>query len=112
MDLSALQATDKEVMQLLESLDDQEIQSLLMELHRNVQVKEDRNKYDIHLTNKVRLIDPLVLYQKKLQKGSGLSENVRRMGEEAKKKFECGTYVKVIVREFCYKIINKIIVGS
>lgn len=94
--LSSLLATDNEVLLLLQSLDDQEIANLLKQLHPNVKVKEDRNEYDLHLKNKVRLIDPPVLWNNKLMRASELSGEVRRMREAAILKFERGTYVKIL----------------
>lgn len=96
INLKTLLKTDAEVMNLLRSSDDEDLQSLLKQIHRNVKVKEDKNEYDLHRTNKVRLIDPSVLYENKLIRASKLSENIKNMGEEARNKAESGMYVKII----------------
>ncbi|QED48527.1 HD domain-containing protein [Cytobacillus dafuensis] len=96
INLNTLLGTDKEVMLLLRSSDDKDIQSLIKRIHRRVQVKEDKNEYDLHRKNKMRLIDPSVLYENKLIRASKLSAYVKSIGEEAKKKSKNGMYVKII----------------
>lgn len=59
--LDDLLGTDEEVMSLLSSTEDHEVQNLLKRIHGNVKLKEDQLDYDIHLKNKVRLIDPSVI---------------------------------------------------
>lgn len=94
--LDALLGTDEEVMNLLRSSDEQDVQSLIKQIHHNVKVKEDKREHDLHRMTKVRLIDPAVLLENKLVSASKLSENVKNMSEEAKKKAENGMYVKII----------------
>lgn len=94
--LNTLLGTDEEVMNWLRTSEDQEVQELLEQIHRDVKVKEDLKVYDIHLRKKIRLIDPSVLIEQKLIRASELSEKVKRMGEAAKRKAEAGTYVKII----------------
>ncbi|MEC0247965.1 HD domain-containing protein [Paenibacillus chitinolyticus] len=97
--LSSLLLTDQEVLSLIHATDEPDIQRLLKHLHRNVQVKEDVNDYDLHRTNKIRLIDPDVMRGNKLWKASELSENVQKWGEEARRKSERGIYVKIVSAE-------------
>lgn len=87
---------DENVIHKIKLSTDNEIQLLIKQLHPNVQVKEDRNNYDIHLKNKVRLIDPSIFNSNKLVKASSLSEKVREMGEIAYKKAFAGVFVKII----------------
>jgi HD superfamily phosphohydrolase len=94
--LNDLLGTDESIINILHSSDDQEIQSLLKKIHRNVRVKEDRNDYDLHRKNKVRLIDPSVPHENKLVRASTLSAKVKSMCEQAYKKAVNGMYVKVI----------------
>ncbi|MGX1983072.1 hypothetical protein EDD69_10861 [Thermolongibacillus altinsuensis] len=94
--LNDLLGTDENIINILHSSDDQEIQSLLKKIHRNVRVKEDRNDYDLHRKNKVRLIDPSVPHENKLVRASTLSAKVKSMCEQAYKKAVNGMYVKVI----------------
>ncbi|WP_374720807.1 HD domain-containing protein [Peribacillus tepidiphilus] len=99
INLDTLLGTDEEVMCLLKSSKDEEIQSMIKQIHRNVQVKEDKDHFDLHRKNKVRLIDPSVLYKNKVMKASALSEAVKKMNEEAKKRAMDGMYVKIISNE-------------
>ncbi len=96
INLNTLLGTDEEVMNLLHVSDDEDVKKLLSHIHRHVQVKEDIFEYDLHRKNKVRLIDPSVLYKNKRIRASKLSEDVRHINEEAKKKAENGMYVKII----------------
>jgi uncharacterized protein len=61
--LNDLLGTDESVLNTLLSSEDREIRSLLRKIHRHVHVKEDKNDYDFHRKNKVRLIDPSVPYE-------------------------------------------------
>ncbi|GIP34650.1 hypothetical protein J2TS4_38600 [Paenibacillus sp. J2TS4] len=81
---------------MLRLSEDQEVKTLLNQIHRGVNVKEAKSEYDLHRRNKVRLIDPSVLYENKLISASKLSEDVKRMNEKAKEKAENGMYVKII----------------
>jgi HD superfamily phosphohydrolase len=94
--LDDLLGTDEEVMSLLSSADDHEVQNLLKRIHGNVKVIENQLVYDIHRKNKVRLIDPSVIQGTQLLRASSLSEKVKKMGIEAYKKASKGIYLKVI----------------
>ncbi|MGQ0452422.1 hypothetical protein ACT4UM_04655, partial [Bacillus sp. SS-TM] len=61
-----------------------------------VKVKEDRNDYDLHQKNKVRLIDPPLLREGKIVQSSVVSENIRQISDIAYEKAVRGMYVKVI----------------
>lgn len=94
--LDDLLGTDEEVMSLLSSTEDHEVQNLLKRIHGNVKLKEDQLDYDIHLKNKVRLIDPSVIQGANLVRASNLSGKVKNMGIKAYKKASKGMYLKVI----------------
>ncbi|MBT2664897.1 hypothetical protein J7J00_05270 [Bacillus sp. ISL-4] len=94
--LDDLLGTDEEVMSLLSSTDNHEVQNLLKRIHGNVKVIENQLEYDIHRKNKVRLIDPSVIQGTQLLRASSLSEKVKKMGIEAYKKASKGIYLKVI----------------
>ncbi|MGG0846882.1 HD domain-containing protein [Peribacillus simplex] len=94
--LDDLLGTDEEVMSLLSSTEDHEVQNLLKRIHGNVKLKEDQLDYDIHLKNKVRLIDPSVIQGANLVRASNLSGKVKNMGIKAHKKASKGMYLKVI----------------
>ena len=52
---------DHELISKLQLCKDQEVDALLRKVHPSIEVKEDRNEYDLHQKNKVRLIDPPLL---------------------------------------------------
>jgi hypothetical protein len=91
-----LLGTDEEVLDLLRASGDKEIMRLLEQIHRNVKVKEDKSDYDFHWKAKARWIDPAVLYENGPVRASRISERVRRLTEEARKKAEAGVYVKIV----------------
>ena len=80
---------------------DQEVDALLRKVHPSVEVKEDRNDYDLHQKNKVRLIDPPLLREGEVVQSSVVSENIRQMSDIAYEKAVRGMYVKVISNYFC-----------
>ncbi|HGE5781872.1 hypothetical protein BW425_21560 [Bacillus pseudomycoides] len=89
-------AEDHEVIYKMKLSKDKEVHALLRKLHPNVEVKEDRNDYDLYRKKKVRLIDPSLFIRKGLVKASILSEEVRNMSNIAYEKSIRGMYVKVI----------------
>jgi len=87
---------DDELIVKLQQCNDSEVEALLRKVHPNVEVKEDRNDYDLYQKNKVRLIDPPLLYEGKVVPASAVSENIRKMSEIAYEQAVRGMYVKVI----------------
>ncbi len=75
---------------------DQEVDALLRKVHPSIEVKEDRNEYDLHQKNKVRLIDPPLLREGEVVRSSVVSEKIRQMSDIAYEKAIRGMYVKVI----------------
>lgn len=94
--LDTLLETDANVMNYLRTSSDEELQAILKLIHPNVIVKEDKNNFDLHRKNKLRMIDPTVRFGDELIKASNLSETIKRLGEAAKKKAEEGMFVKII----------------
>lgn len=99
INLNTLLRTDEEVMDILRLSDDKEVRGLLNQIHQNVTVKEDKFEYDLHRKNKVRMIDPTVLYEDQLIHASKLSMEIKKMNEKAKRKAEEGMFVKIISNE-------------
>ncbi|WP_144613421.1 HD domain-containing protein [Bacillus cereus] len=87
---------DDELISKLQQCNDSEVHALLRKIHPNVNVKEDRNDYDLDQKNKVRLINPPLLHEGKVVSSSVVSENIRQMSEIAYEKAVRGMYVKVI----------------
>ncbi|PGL56002.1 hypothetical protein CN922_01005 [Bacillus cereus] len=87
---------DEELISKLQQCNAPEVEALLSKVHRNVKVKEDRNDYDLHQKNKVRLIDPPLLREGKIVQSSVVSENIRQMSDIAYEKAVRGMYVKLI----------------
>ncbi|QWG27082.1 HD domain-containing protein [Bacillus mycoides] len=87
---------DHELITKLRLCKDQEVDTLLRKVHPSIEVKEDRNEYDLHQKNKVRLIDPPLLREGKIVQSSVVSEKIRQMSDIAYEKAVRGMYVKVI----------------
>ncbi|HFJ9428745.1 HD domain-containing protein [Bacillus cereus] len=87
---------DEELISKLQQCNDPEVEALLSKIHPNIKVKEDRNDYDLHQKNKVRLIDPPLLREGKIVQSSVVSENIRQMSDIAYEKAVRGMYVKVL----------------
>ncbi|MBC5635303.1 HD domain-containing protein [Ornithinibacillus sp. BX22] len=88
--------TDEDVIKKIKLSEDQDVLQFMRRLHFNVKVKEDRQHYDIHRKNKVRMIDPSIYMNGELIPSSELSESVRNMGRAAYEKANRGMYVKII----------------
>ncbi|KZD36799.1 HD domain-containing protein [Bacillus mycoides] len=87
---------DHELITKLRLCKDQEVDALLRKVHPSIEVKEDRNEYDLHQKNKVRLIDPPLLREGEVVQSSVVSEKIRQMSDIAYEKAVRGIYVKVI----------------
>ena len=87
---------DHELISKLQLCKDQEVDALLRKVHPSIEVKEDRNEYDLHQKNKVRLIDPPLLREGRIVQSSVVSEKIRQMSDIAYEKAVRGMYVKVI----------------
>ncbi|MEY9976374.1 HD domain-containing protein [Lysinibacillus sp. RC79] len=87
---------DNELIELMKSSNDREVQSLLKQLHPHVKVRVSKSEFDIHQKNKTRLIDPLLYFENQLIRVSELSEDVREMNVAAKEKFQQGVFVKIL----------------
>ncbi|MEK5112369.1 HD domain-containing protein [Bacillus sp. FSL R5-0677] len=87
---------DDQLISKLQQCNDSEVHALLRKVHPNVNVKEDRNDYDLYQKNKVRLIDPPLLREGEVVSSSVVSEKIRQMSEVAYEKAVRGMYVKVI----------------
>jgi hypothetical protein len=87
---------DDSLISKLQLCNDSEVGALLSKVHSNVEVKEDRNEYDLHQKNKVRLIDPPLLREGEVVQSSAISERIKQMSDIAYEKAVRGMYVKVI----------------
>lgn len=87
---------DHELITKLQLCKDQEVDALLRKVHPSIEVKEDRDEYDLHQKNKVRLIDPPLLREGEVVRSSVISEKIRQMSDIAYEKAIRGMYVKVI----------------
>ncbi|MBE7102714.1 HD domain-containing protein [Bacillus cereus] len=87
---------DHELLSKLQLCKDREVDALLRKVHPSVEVKEDRNDYDLYQKNKVRLIDPPLLCEGKIILSSVVSEKIKQMSDIAYEKAVRGMYVKVI----------------
>lgn len=96
LSLDELLKQDSDVLDLLRADGDEEILTLLNQLHDGVKVKESDFDYDIYRKKKVRTIDPVVCLDQRLQPASSLSQFVKQMTAAAYDKASKGTYVKVV----------------
>ncbi|PEF12624.1 hypothetical protein CON23_10145 [Bacillus thuringiensis] len=87
---------DEELISKFQQCNDPEVEALLSKIHPNIKVKEDRNDYDLHQKNKMRLIDPPLLREGKIVQSSVVSEKIRQISDIAYEKAVRGMYVKLI----------------
>lgn len=93
--LDDLLKQDHEVIEQLQASQDEDILKGLGQLNKHVEVEENESDYDLHRTNKVRLIDPLVQVNGSVKRVSKVSDRVKAMNQKAYEKSLRGTYVKV-----------------
>ena len=94
--LADFQEDDKGLLQKLYQSKDEEVLNLLGKLNSNVKVLEDKNDYDIHQTNKIRMIDPAVYNGNKSSRASLLSVKIMEMNKAAFERASQGMFVKII----------------
>lgn len=87
---------DEELIVLMKSSNDRQVQFLLKQLHINVKVRVNHTEYDIQQKNKTRLINPLLYPENRLIRASEVSEDVRKMNAAAEEKFQQGVFVKIL----------------
>ncbi len=92
--LEDLLQDDNYVLTILKNSKNEEVRSLIQSLNYNVDVVENKEEYDIHQVNKLRLIDPTVMIDGVLSKASEKSTLIKILGEQAMQKSIEGVFVK------------------
>lgn len=92
--LEDLLQDDNYVLNILKNSKNSEVISLIKSLNYDVKVVEDKEEYDIHQVNKLRLIDPTVIIDGVVSKASEKSTLIKILGEQAMKKSIEGVFVK------------------
>ena len=87
---------DDELLSKIKTSKDKELLDLLRKINPNVQVKEDRENYDIYMKNKLRMIDTSIFKEGELTPASKLSERIRTMNTKAYEKATRGMYVRIV----------------
>ncbi|MBU5267362.1 HD domain-containing protein [Virgibacillus proomii] len=87
---------DEEVIEILRSTQEQEINQLIVQLQQPVSVIEDENNYHIHRKTKPRLIDPSILSKNQLIRSSKLSNRIKEMNQQAYEKAKKGSYLRIL----------------
>ncbi|KHF37985.1 HD domain-containing protein [Halalkalibacter okhensis] len=87
---------DDDLLNKIKSSDDKELLGLLRKLNPNVQVKEDRENFDLHRKNKLRMINPSIYRNGELIPASELSERIKTMGNVAYEKATKGMFVRIV----------------
>lgn len=94
INLEDLLQDDNYVLSILKNSKNEEVISLIKSLNYDVKVVEDKDEYDIHQVNKLRLIDPTVIIDGVICKASEKSTLIKILGEQAMKKSKEGVFVK------------------
>lgn len=93
--LEDLLQDDNYVLNILKNSKNEEVLSLIQSLNYNVDVVENKEDYDIHQVNKLRLIDPTVIIDGIISKASERSSLIQILNEQALQKSREGAYVKI-----------------
>lgn len=93
--LDDLLKDDNYVLNILKNSKNEEVISLIKSLNYDVKIVEDKDKYDIHQINKLRLIDPTVIIDGITSRASEKSTLIKILGEKAMQKSKEGVFVKI-----------------
>lgn len=93
--LEDLLEDDNYVLDILKNSKSEEVTSLIRSLNYNVDVVENKDEYDIHQVNKLRLIDPTIIIDGITSKSSENSILIKILGEQAMQKSTEGVFVKI-----------------
>lgn len=88
--------TDYEVFSILKDSKSKEILDLINSINPNVRVIENKNDYDIHKVNKLRLINPFIFVDNILCRASDKSPTIKTLNEKALKKSLEGVHIKIL----------------
>ncbi|MGL5379320.1 HD domain-containing protein, partial [Clostridium sp.] len=88
--------TDDEVLYILKSSNLKEVKELIESINYNVKVIENKDDYDIHIVNKLRTIDPLVIIDDKICRASEKSSFIKELSLSSIEKCKDGAYIKII----------------
>lgn len=85
---------DSYVLNIIKSIKDNEIIKLMNGLNYKIKAFEDEKNYEIHIVNKLRIIDPGIFVHGSIIKSSKKSKLIMDMNNEARKKALKGIYVR------------------
>lgn len=94
--LEDLLKDDKYVYSLLKKSKSKEIIKLIKSLNENINVEENKLKYDIHHKQKLRIVDPTIVLDDETFKLSNKSYKAKDLIERAVSKSNEGVYVRII----------------
>ncbi|WHY72312.1 HD domain-containing protein [Fictibacillus enclensis] len=89
---------DAGLLQKVQKHGDEEIQRAVNELMNfSGELEETEDDYEIHRISKLRLIDPLVMQEGRLERASVLSEEIHLVNQAARERATKGVYLRVKV---------------
>ncbi|MGL4849254.1 MAG: HD domain-containing protein [Clostridium sp.] len=94
--LEDLMKEDKDIYSKLQNSSSKEVRNLIESLNENIKVKEDKENYNIHTRQKVRIVDPTVEIEGELFKASEKSEEIEGVIEKTLRTVEADIYIKIL----------------
>lgn len=89
-------STDAEVMEKLSGISDVKLQKQLAALHTKVEVELNEQNYDFYMRGKTRVVDPLVQTINGVVPISNINEEAKSSIKTLQKKYENGSFIRVI----------------
>ncbi|QOV11975.1 HD domain-containing protein [Viridibacillus arvi] len=88
-------STDNELLKKIYETQDPKLVSILERIRPNIRLRINQKDYDIYQKNKVRIINPLILRDGKSYFSTDLSEDVKRMSNQAHHIATQGIYLTI-----------------
>lgn len=91
-----LETDDEILLNKLKKTQNKEILELISKIHEGIHVEYSELNYDIHQTQKIRLIDPMVLIDGKVVRASSISKKIQKENKIALERCKKGAFIKII----------------
>lgn len=96
INISDLETNDEILLNKLKKVQNKEILELISKIHKEVYVESNELNYDIHQTQKIRLIDPIVLIDGNTVRASSISKKIQKENKIALERSKKGAFIKII----------------
>lgn len=90
---------DRDVLKILVSSSNNKVKEIIETLNSNLIIIENKEEFDLHKSTKLRLVDPTVVVNEKVEISSKLSEHVKKTNKQLQEKIKEGIYIKRVLQK-------------